>query len=43
METVAAFVVVVIAVAEAVLVGIRMHARLHELLLMSEDVDVVVA
>jgi hypothetical protein len=36
METVATFVVVVIAVVEVVPVGIRMHARLHQLLLGSE-------
>jgi hypothetical protein len=43
METVAAFLVVVIAVAEAVPMAIHMHDRLHQLLLGSEDVDVVVA
>ena len=43
METVAAFLVMVIAIAEAVPMAIHMHARLHQLLLGSEDVDVVVA
>jgi hypothetical protein len=43
METVVAFLVVVIAIAEAVPMAIHMHVRLHQLLLGSEDVDVVVA
>jgi hypothetical protein len=41
METVAIFVPVVMA--EGVLVGIHVHARLHQLLLGSEDVAMVVA